>query len=118
MRLTIDAASTVPPFEQVRIGVLAAVASGELVSGSRLPTVRALAEQLGIAVNTVARSYRELEGEGIIETRGRSGSFVRANGDDIQKRAQDAARAYVETVDLLGMGRADALAIVTSALAT
>ena len=118
MRLTIDATSTVPPFEQVRSGVLAAVVSGELVSGSRLPTVRALAEQLGIAVNTVARSYRELEGDGIIETRGRSGSFVRASGDDIQKRAQDAARAYVESIHLLGMDRADALAIVAAALRT
>jgi DNA-binding transcriptional regulator YhcF (GntR family) len=118
MRLTIDAASAVPPFEQVRSGVLAAVASGELVSGSRLPTVRALAEQLGIAVNTVARSYRELETDGIIETRGRSGSFVCASGDYIQQRAQDAARTFVETVDLLGVGRDDALALVAAALRT
>lgn len=118
MKLTIDATSAVPPFEQVRNGVLAAVTSGELVSGSRLPTVRALAEQLGIAVNTVARAYRELEGDDVIETRGRSGSFVRASGDVLHQRCQDAARAFVETVDLLGIRRADALAIVTAALQT
>jgi len=116
MQLTIDTKSTEPPFEQVRTGVIALVASGSLVSGSRLPTVRALAEQLGIAANTVARAYRELESDEVIETRGRNGSFVRASGDAIHQKAEAAARAYADRVDQLGISPADALAIVTAAL--
>jgi len=116
MQLTIDTKSSEPPFEQVRTGVIALVSSGSLVSGSRLPTVRALAEQLGIATNTVARAYRELEAEEVIETRGRNGSYVRASGDALRQKAQAAARAYADRVEQLGLDPEDALAIVAAAL--
>ena len=52
------------------------VAVGRLEPGSRLPTVRQLAEQLELAPGTVARTYRELEAEGIVIARGRAGTFV------------------------------------------
>ncbi len=61
VNLTIDADSSIAPFEQVRLGVIALIASGELVAGSRLPTVRSLASELGLATNTVARAFRELK---------------------------------------------------------
>ena len=63
--LQIDPASDRPPFEQVRVGIIELIESGELLSGERLPTVRALASRLGVAANTVARSYRELEAAGV-----------------------------------------------------
>ncbi len=116
MRLTIDPASAVPPFEQVRSGVIALVSSGELIAGSRLPTVRSLAAELGLAANTVARAFRELETDGIIETRGRNGSFVLASGDTLQRGAEDAARVYADRVAALGLDPAEALRIVTAAL--
>jgi DNA-binding transcriptional regulator YhcF (GntR family) len=74
--LTLDAASAVPPYEQLRSRVAAGVHDGSLPAGARLPTVRRLAEDLGLAVNTVAKAYRALETDGVVETRGRAGTFV------------------------------------------
>ncbi|MFB2584882.1 GntR family transcriptional regulator [Herbiconiux liukaitaii] len=114
--LRVDAASGVAPFEQLRAGIRDAVASGALVAGARLPTVRALAGELGLAANTVARAYRELETDGIIETRGRLGSYVSATGDPAQQEAQLAARAYADRTASLGVAPSDALALAAAAL--
>ena len=93
-----------------------AVRDGRLSPGAKLPTVRSLAEQLGLAANTVARAYRELEHHDIIETRGRNGSFVAATGDGTQRQAHAAAIAYADRVTQLGLSRDEALTIVASAL--
>jgi len=74
--VTVDPASGTPPFEQLRRQVAAMVAEGSLSPGSRMPTVRRLAADLGLAANTVARAYRELETDGVIATHGRKGTFV------------------------------------------
>lgn len=116
MMIVIDPRSAVPPFEQLRVQLLEQVNSGELAAGAKLPTVRRLAEDLGLAANTVARSYRELETAGLIETRGRAGSFVAAQGDAAERRAQDAARDYADKVRQLGVSPDAALAWVTAAL--
>lgn len=114
--ISIDADSTVPPFEQVRTSLAQQMADRTLPVGTRLPTVRALAADLGIAVNTVARAYRELEAAGLVETRGRAGTFVSAAGDQRLSLAQDAASTFADTVRALGIGRAEALEIVSAAL--
>jgi DNA-binding transcriptional regulator YhcF (GntR family) len=116
MMLAVDPASAVPPFEQVRVQLLALVSSGELAPGTRLPTVRRLADDLGIAPNTVARTYRELEADGIIETRGRHGSFVAAHGDAAERQAQEAASAFADRIRQLGIDAEDAMTLVTAAL--
>src|SRR6202007_2395664 len=67
--LVIDHTSAVPSYEQICRQVVALVASGSLRPGDRLPTVRGLAAELGLAVNTVAKAFRELELRGAIETR-------------------------------------------------
>lgn len=113
---TIDPKSSVPPFEQLRVHLLEQVRSGELAAGAKLPTVRALAEQLGLAAGTVARCYRELEADGIIETRGRNGTFVSAHGDPIQQQAQAAARAFATQTRQLGLSADEALAYAAAAL--
>ena len=95
-----------------------AVAGATLPPGTRLPTVRALAAELDLAVNTVAKAYRALEADQVIETRGRAGSFVSAQGDAVTREAQRAAIAYADRVHHLGLDRASALALVTSALDT
>jgi GntR family transcriptional regulator len=74
--LTIDTASAVPPFEQLRQQIVAQVRRGELPSGTQLPTVRRLAADLGLAPNTVARTYKELETAGVVQTAGRRGTVV------------------------------------------
>lgn len=112
----IDPSSPTPPFEQLRAQLVESVTSGELAAGERLPTVRRFADDLGVAPGTVARAYRELEASGIIETRGRAGSFVSLDRDPVRQQAQRAAAAYVDAVRALGLDPDDALAIVTAAL--
>ena len=106
----------VPPFEQLRRQVVDGVASGALAPGTRMPTVRALAGELDLAVNTVAKAYRALESDHVIETRGRAGTFIAATGDPTTQEAQLAALAYADRVHHLGVDRATALALVASAL--
>jgi len=114
--IIIDPASPIPPFEQLRAQLVAAVSSGELPPGDRLPTVRRLADDLGLAPGTVARAYRELETAGIVETRGRHGTFVAPQGDPVRREAQRAAADFVARVRALRVEPADALALVAAAL--
>lgn len=96
MIVRIDPKSPVPPFEQIRMQIAMMAASGVLAVGSRLPTIRQLAKDLGLAGGTVARAYRELEGDGVIVTRGRHGSFV---ADPAPPRADRSASALREAAD-------------------
>jgi len=115
MLIRVDAGAGTPPYEQVRAQIAALVRSGALPVGTRLPTVRKLAEDLGLAVNTVARSYKELEADGVIETRGRHGTFVAAV-TDVQQEAAEAAAAYVDRVRRLGIGDGEAIRHIATAL--
>src|ERR1044072_6019510 len=76
LKIDIDTESAVEPFEQVHTQISELAGSGVLPVGYKLPTVRGLAETLGLAPNTVAKAYRTLETDGVIETRGRNGTFV------------------------------------------
>ncbi len=114
MRLEVDPAGAEPPYAQVREQVTALVDAGALRPGDRLPPVRRLAEDLGLAAGTVARAYRELEAAGVIETRGRAGSFV--TGDDVTRSAREAAAEYAARVRALGISRDEAIALAARAL--
>ena len=72
----LDPASGVPFYRQVIDQVLLAVADGRLKPGVQLPTVRALAVDLSVNLNTIARAYREMEIRGIVETQQGTGTFV------------------------------------------
>lgn len=74
--LVVSLASPVPVYEQIRAQVAAAVAVGTLGPGDRLPASRDLARDLGIAVGTVQRAYRELEAGGVVASRRRTGTVV------------------------------------------
>ncbi|WP_199422655.1 GntR family transcriptional regulator [Actinotalea solisilvae] len=76
LHIEVDLASGVPPYEQIRLQVLAHVSARRLRAGDRLPTIRALASDLGVASGTVARAYRELEAAGVVATRRRTGTVV------------------------------------------
>jgi DNA-binding transcriptional regulator YhcF (GntR family) len=112
--ITLDPHAPEPPFEQIRTRITEQIEDGTLAAGVRLPTVRRLAEDLGVAANTVARAYRELEQAGLIETRGRSGSFVAGAG--VEREARAAAMAYAERVRALGLGPDEAVRLVLRAL--
>ncbi|WP_454083315.1 GntR family transcriptional regulator [Georgenia sp. Marseille-Q6866] len=120
MTLRLDAGSPEPPFAQLRAQLTAQIGDGTLRPGDRLPTVRALADELGIAPNTVARAYRELEADGLLVGRGRAGTFVtdpaaeRAGGD--HAAAARAAETYAQTVRSLGIDSREALTLVRQAL--
>ena len=114
MKLTLDRSSDVPPFVQVREGLRAQVQAGHLEPGFRLPPVRVLAAELDLAANTVARAYKELEALGVVETRGRAGTFVTGSG--VQRSLREAASSYVASVRALGVTDAEALDAVRRAL--
>ena len=116
MNITIDHDSSTPPYEQLRRGIIDHVRSGELVAGTKIPTVRRLADDLGIAPNTVARAYRELEQESVLETRGRQGSFIASSGDPTRDHAGRAATEYVNAIRKLGLDDAEARTFLDAAL--
>lgn len=122
MLLSIDSRSAVPPFEQLRSQLVDMVTSGALPAGTRLPPIRTLAADLQLAANTVARTYRELEEEGVVETRGRHGTFVlgpsagRASAREREDRLARAAHAFAREVQLVGADPGAALQSVRDAL--
>lgn len=76
MLLAVDPSTPLPVYEQIREQIVRMVAAGTLLPGHRLPTIRQLASDLGLAKGTVARAYELLEADAVIETQGRRGSFV------------------------------------------
>ncbi|MGW1714075.1 MULTISPECIES: GntR family transcriptional regulator [Streptomyces] len=116
MTLKIRIDDSAPPYEQVRAQISEQARAGVLPVGYRLPTVRGLAESLGLAANTVAKAYRALESDGVIETRGRNGTVVAAAGSAADREAASAAQAYAERVQRLGLGQGAALDAVRDAL--
>lgn len=111
-----DGTSSVPPYEQIRLRIVDLAAAGTLPVGAKLPSVRALATDLGLAVNTVARAYRELEHAGVVSTNGRSGTVVSAGGDQLAEAAAAAAADFAAVVHRQGLPAGQALALVRAAL--
>lgn len=120
--LEVDGASATPPYEQVRKQVAGMVAAGVLPPGSRLPPIRQLAGDLGLAAGTVARAFRELESDGVVETRGRHGTFVlapaapRRAAAEVRRRLEEAARRFALEAVQLGVTGPDALEAVRGAI--
>ncbi|MEQ4302013.1 GntR family transcriptional regulator [Plantactinospora sp. B6F1] len=114
--IVIDTGSPTPPYEQLRAQLARQIQDRTLAVGTRLPTIRRLAADLGLAVNTVGRAYRELEEAGLIETRGRAGSFVSAAGEKALEQARRAAHDYAAVVTSIGIDPAEAIRIVEAAL--
>jgi GntR family transcriptional regulator len=120
--LTVDPRSGVPIYLQLIEQVKRSVAIGILTAGEQLPTVKQLALDLTINPNTVAKAYRELERDGVIETAAGRGSFVRSNGvaDSTKSAASDVARDSIESVirdaKSLGLTRTDVRALTDAAI--
>ncbi|MCB0995051.1 MAG: GntR family transcriptional regulator [Acidimicrobiales bacterium] len=122
MMLRVDPASRIPPFEQLRGQLALLVAAGQLRPGARLPAIRDLARELDLAPGTVARAYRELEIAGIVEGRGRRGTFVTDEPPNAftvlerQRRLEEAAEAFAATARQLDIDRVAALRAASEAL--
>jgi len=96
-----------PPYEQLRRQLVELIGSGVLAAGERLPPLRQLAGDLGLAVGTVARTYRELEVAGLVVSRRGGGTRVAAtqpamSADRRQRLLRAQAEAYVRQARLLG----------------
>ena len=103
MIIHLDTTSPVPVFEQLRAQIERLIASGQLLKGSKLPTIRQLAHDLGVARGTVNKVYDALARDGLVETAGRHGTIV-----------LDGARSTITSQDLAAA--ADTLAVVTRQL--
>lgn len=120
--IRIDSRSAIPPYEQLRAQLSLLVAAGRLRPGTRLPTIRELAAHTGLAPNTVARAYRELERASIVSTRGRAGSFVASEPPvafEVVERAErlrEAARSFAMETRQLGVQSGEALEALVLAL--
>lgn len=115
--LRIDPDSAVPPYEQLRTQIAGMTVTGELAAGQKLPTVRQLATDLGLAANTAARAYRELEADGVISTQGRRGTFIRSTmlddgGGDDPGAARQAAQSFASAARRSGLSLAEATRLV------
>ena len=116
LAVEVDLSSGVPPYEQIRLQVLAHISARRLGNGDRLPTIRALATDLGLAAGTVARAYSELESAGVVITRRRTGTVVAegtAAPDDAVRRA---AAHVVVVARAAGLGDDEVLDAVRGAL--
>lgn len=106
----LDASSGVPFYRQIIDQVLLAVADGRLKPGAQLPTVRQLAVDLSINLNTVAKAYREMEIRGIVETQQGTGTFVSARRPD--PNAREKKKAVSDLIDgLIANGEARGIPI-------
>lgn len=103
MQIEIDPGSASAPYEQIRDRIVEVIRSGALPPGARLPTVRALAADLGLAVNTVAKAYRQLEAEGHVATRGRNGTVVLHREGEAEDDAALAAVTLARTARARGL---------------
>lgn len=113
---SVDHVSSVTLYEQLMSQFREKVAAGDLIAGTKLPTVRALATELSVAPYTVARVYRALEADGFVETRGRNGTVVSAREGTTVELLQLAASDYAARARELGIDPAEALGYVKAAL--
>ena len=120
VRIRLDPEAPSPLSEQLSAAITRQILVGTLAPDSRLPTVRGLAADLGIAANTVAKAYRELEVAGLLVGRGRHGTFVAERlperVPERERRLAEAAETYVRRAVQLGFEAGEARTAVDRAL--
>lgn len=114
--LRIDTEDPTSAYEQICRQIAEGAADGSLPVGTRLPTVRGLATDLGVAPGTVAKAYTQLEEAGVVQGRGRSGTFVSASAGSAKTQAAHAAATFAHTTRHLGQSTEDLVGIVRAAL--
>jgi GntR family transcriptional regulator len=99
MKLTVDFESSVPIYIQIEDSIHSLIAAGQLQPGEQLPTIRELASDVRVNLNTVARAYFELDKEGVISTQRGRGTFVTGGLDQkqIEKNRQKLLHSILES---------------------
>lgn len=111
MLIRLDLSGGAPIYQQLRDQVVVGIASGALRPGERLPTVRALAEELGVNMMTVSRAYQLLKAEGYITTGRRDGAMVCAPAPGPAEETVDGLRLRLCELRLAGLGREEILSL-------
>lgn len=101
----IDSRDKRPIYKQIIDRIVLLVSTEVLLPGDKLPSIRSLAESLGVNPNTVSRAYTELEYKNIIETVPKQGSYVKANdvNTELMSRAKNEAEKFVSKYNQLGL---------------
>ena len=113
--IVVDERAAEPPSEQVWAQIAGMIAGGQLLPGDRLPTVRALAADLGLAANTVARAFKQLETAGLVETHSRAGTTVASGRHTSQVALGVLASRYAAAARDAGLDASAAVALVRKA---
>ena len=114
--ISVDTDGHVPPFEQVRSQIAELIATGRLLPGDQLPTVRGLAAELGLASNTVARAYKALEAGGLVEEHSRAGTRVATGQHTAEVVLASLAQKFASAAHGAGLSDTRAIEIVRAAL--
>jgi DNA-binding transcriptional regulator YhcF (GntR family) len=123
MLLSVDPTAPMPVYEQIRSQIATMVVSGTLEPGDRLPTIRQLGDDLGLAKATVSKAYELLIRDGMVVANGRHGTVVADHSRAVlgtRARAQllqVAADRFALTARQLGVADADAAVALQAALA-
>ncbi|MFG2451027.1 GntR family transcriptional regulator [Streptomyces sp. NPDC048512] len=113
----VDTTSPVPPYEQVRIQIADLILGGHLIDDDRLPPVRQLAADLGLATGTVGRAYRELEAAGLIRSRRGIGTRVTSSSAPTpESQLAQAASTFITSGRRLGASNDQMLTAIRIAL--
>ena len=119
MFFRLNPASGIPLYQQLMENVKHAIETGALRNGDQLPPMRKVAEELVMNPNTVARAYRELEHEGIIELKHGSGAYVRSQEGRVKvtHKAQAIVQSAIERLSSLGLTEEEIRRLVENGLA-
>lgn len=113
LSVAVDLTDPTPAYEQLRRQFALLIETGQLIRGDRLPPLRQLARDLGLAVGTVGRAYQELEAAGLVLTRRGGGTTVQVPAVDAvattRAHLRAAATAYAKQVAALGLSQDDAV---------
>jgi GntR family transcriptional regulator len=101
MEIQVSKNSHVPVYVQIEEQIRFAIATGSLRNGERLPSIRGLAQKLGVNVNTVSKVYQRLQEQGLIVTRGAKGAFVSASFREHASRGGEPGLLRQQNVDLV-----------------
>jgi GntR family transcriptional regulator len=115
--VTLDLLAATPPYEQVRAQLAGHIRTGALQPGEKLPVVRVLAADLGVATNTVARAYRELEAGGLVTSRRRVGTIVQPLAVPAGPELQQQAVGFVREARRAGLAEEEIVDLVRGAFA-
>ncbi len=117
MWMDLDPSSGIPLYLQIIVGFRRGLVAGTIQPGDRLPSVRELAAELIVSPNTVARAYRELEGDGLILTRQGRGTFVSERippvvDTEIERLLEPELTELLARAQMLGIGRETLISLI------